>query len=163
MTAGDRPELAQLRDIDELLAMHPDRHRSSFEAGRYVDATSFGTKLVEGKLLSFVFMAKAYRVSRPLFKIAAKTVFPPWQGMIFDADGERGTNKFMGLKFLRFRCDQGPSVVDGEPCLRLHYGDMGNLWPTKGVFDEVRLVSDHVALGCTVRSGAPTLWYGLQL
>lgn len=154
---------ANTRHIDELVALHPDIHRACFEAGRLIGGDEVGSDMVRGKLLSFVFMKKAFGIGRPLFRFADKTFFPPWRGMIFLVNGQGGTNVFLGMEFLRFRCDEGPSVVDGEPCLRLHYGDMGNLWPTKGVFDEVRRLNDAVAIGCTIRGGAPTLWYGLQL
>jgi len=155
--------VANTRRIEELVALHPSIHQACFESGTLIRGDEFGADMVRGKLLSFVFMKKAFGVSRPLFRVADKTFFPPWRGMIFLVNGLGGTNVFMGIEFLRFRCDEGPSVTDGEPCLRLHYGGMGNLWPSEGVFDEVRRLNDHIAIGCTIHSGAPTLWYGLQL
>ncbi|HHH28289.1 MAG TPA: hypothetical protein ENK57_08090 [Polyangiaceae bacterium] len=155
--------IATTRHIDDLVSLHPDVHRACFEHGTMIGAEDLAPDLVRGKLLSFVFTASHHGVAAPLFRFASKTFFPPWRGMIFLANGMGGTNVFFGVEFLRFRCDEGPSVVDDRRCLRLHYGGMGNLWPSEGVFDEVRRLNDHVGIGCTIRSGAPTLWYGLQL
>ncbi len=81
--------------------------------------------------------------------------------MVFEPSGERGTNHFVGHPFLGFACRPGESVLDGEPCLKIFYDEADNTW-FSGAHDEIRRISEDLLVGCTMRRGAPWIWFGLE-
>lgn len=148
-------------DIDELIGENPAQLREWFSCGEAVEPASLSGSLIRGEMLAFDVMKRAYGFSRPLFRGASKAFFWSWNGMVFEPSGERGTNQFLGRDFLGFACRVGDAVVDGKPCLKIFYDEAENAW-FEGAHDEIRRISPHILVGCTIRRGAPWIWFGLQ-
>lgn len=91
----------------------------------------------------------------------------PWEGKSFTADGRFGANRVLGQDVMRFRCDVAPSIVDGQPTLRLDYDLAGQPWPVRQLFDELRQVSPAIAVGigclrAPLGKNLITFWYGIE-
>ncbi len=154
---------AEIRSIDELIGSHPSVCRSHFDRGTPVDPMSLAGKTLRGEMLSHEVLRHAYRIGRPVFRAASKALFgPSWDGMHFAEDGASGTNLFVGRPFLAFACRVGPTTLDGAPALLIMYDEVPNRWPTKGLHDEVRRISPTAMIGCTIRGGGPTIWFGID-
>ncbi|MCA9622293.1 MAG: hypothetical protein KC731_24885 [Myxococcales bacterium] len=158
MTRGGPPD----DRLAALIGEHPSKLRDYHLGGEAVDPASLAGPIHPGEMFAFEVMKHGYGVARPLFRGISKVFFRGWNGMTFDESGDHGTNVFFKRDFLAFACRLGEGFFDGKPSLLIMYDEVPNRWPTDGVHDEIRRVSDNLLLGCTIRGGGPTIWFGIQ-
>jgi hypothetical protein len=86
--------------------------------------------------------------------------FYPWEGKSFstqDADTARGRNRVRypsRRAMFPFRVSLGDSVVDGRPCIALDYDVPENPKLVRGMYGELRALSDGLYLGRSMRRRA---------
>lgn len=154
------------RSIDELVGESPARLHELYRAGRPADPAALGAS-PKGRLLAFERTARLSALLRPALSLLSKKLLP-WEGKSFDASGRSGSNRLLGRHALRFRCEVGPSELDGAPTLLVRYDDPSfrNPWPVDRLEDELRAVSETVAVGTAslkVRGHRVLLfWWGLE-
>ncbi len=105
-------------------------------------------------------LAPSTRLAGPL---ATVTRAVAWQGKELAADGRSLRNLLspLGLRAVRASVYEGPSRIDGGPCLVLDYSSTSKL--ATWVRDEIRLVGPGLYLGVVyVRSRRLRLWFALQ-
>lgn len=84
----------------------------------------------------------------------ARTPLILWEGKSFRAEpgadtGFGGNRARLGVRgiVLRFATSEGPSIVDGRPCLRIDYDIASNPRLARRIYDELREVSPGLYLG----------------
>ncbi|MBI4705251.1 MAG: hypothetical protein HY744_29435 [Deltaproteobacteria bacterium] len=151
------------RSLDAFVGAHPAALREIYGAGTPADPAELGADS-RGRLLALEPLAGAFLVTRRVVVGAGRVL--PWQGKAFDPDGAGGHNRVLGRRVLRFRCEPGPSELDGRPTLLLRYDGVGNPWPISALVDELRRVGDGVAIGpASLLAGRATrllFWWGLE-
>ena len=150
--------------LDSLIGAHPSALCDLYGAGRPVDRDALAGEL-HGRMLGIPFGA-AYMLTKPLVVGFARYLYP-WRGKSFDRDGRGGHNFFVRGSGLPFRCESGPSELDGKPTLFILYDVARNPWPVSRMVDELRFVGERVLLGPsslrTKRGPWLFAWWGLEL
>jgi len=155
--------MGQVRALDSLIGAHPAALRDLYREGRPVDRDELEGRL-RGRMLGIP-LETAFMLVQPLVVLFARHIYP-WRGKCFDSVGGGGHNFFVRGHGLPFRCEPGPSEIDGKPTLFILYDVPGNPWPVSRMVDELRLVGDTVLLGPSsirTRTGPLLLaWWGLE-
>ncbi|MBK6688713.1 MAG: hypothetical protein IPG45_29845 [Deltaproteobacteria bacterium] len=121
---------------------------------------------VAGRMLASGAPGLLERLTRPVF--LAYSALGPFEGKSFNKDLSGGANRMLGHNRLPFRCQVVPSVLDSQATLRLSYDHPENPAVLRGLFDELRRIDDHLALGPAMvqlpLGKAPILfWFGLEI
>ena len=155
--------MGQVHSLDSLIGAHPAALRDLYREGRPVDRRDLEGRL-RGRMLGIP-LETAFLLVQPLVVLFARHIYP-WRGKSFDADGGGGHNFFVRGHGLPFRCEPGPSELDGKPTLFILYDVRGNLWPISRMVDELRFVGDDVLIGpSSLRTTTGPLlfaWWGLE-
>ncbi len=121
-----------------------------------------------GRLLALEPLQAGFLLLRPVVR-ALGGELSPWRGKMFDHGGNSGQNLVFGRRVTRFRALVAPSYVDGQPALQLRYDEpaFGNPWPVRNLVDELRTLSDGVAMGPILFASANgerhvVAWFGLE-
>lgn len=145
--------------LDELVGGHPDTLRALFAHGQAADPRDLG-EAPRGRLLALEQARDVNALARPIVQAIAGPL--PWRGKVFHADGS-GANVVLGREVAPFTWRTEASVVDGEPALVLSYAERP--WPLAAIHDELRMVSDTIAIGPIVArtfAGHVVIgWFGL--
>ncbi|MEQ9324247.1 MAG: hypothetical protein RIF41_34105 [Polyangiaceae bacterium] len=156
--------IAAVKRLEDLVTAHPDALREIYASGAPADPTTFNGFL-HGRLLTVesFSLPEIYMLARPVVRLTSRLL--PWRGKRFESGGTGGADVVLGREAMRFRCELGDSLVDGQPTLVMAYEGLGNPWPFAHGFDELRKVGETVAMGPGFfRSrGGVDLWYGLEL
>lgn len=120
---------------------------------------------IAGRLLASGAPGLLERLTRPVF--LAYSALGPFEGKSFNAEASRGANRMLGQDRLPFRAEVASSILDSQPTLRLSYDLPENPGPLRGLFDELRRVDEHLALGpafVQLPLGKPPIlfWFGLE-
>lgn len=121
---------------------------------------------VAGQLLASGAPGLLERLTRPVF--LAYSALGPFEGKSFNKELSGGANRMLGRDRLPFRCQVAPSVLDSQATLRLSYDHPENPAALRGLFDELRQIDDHLALGPALvqlpLGKTPILfWFGLEI
>jgi len=156
--------MATIESLDVLVGAHPVALRDLYAEGNPVDATSLGGERA-ARLLAFEPLEAAFFLTRRLVRVASGIV--PWQGKHFESGGTAGRDLVLGKRAFRFRCEVGPSSLDGRPTLRLAYDGLKNPWPISTRIDEMRRIGETIAIGVTslapAGSSKVTYWWGMDV
>lgn len=156
--------IAAVKRLEDLVTAHPDALREIYASGQPADPTSFDGLMPCRMLTMESFsLANVYMLARPAMRVTSRLL--PWQGKRFESGGTSGADVVFGRDALRFRCELGDSLVDGQPTLVMAYDGLDNPWPFARGIDELRKVGESVAIGPGFQSaeGGVFLWYGLEL
>lgn len=155
--------VTKVESLDALVGAHPDALRDLYGAGEPADATALGG-LRRGRLLTVEPLEGAFVLTRPLVRALSR--FGLFAGKTFESGGTAGRDHFARRDRFRFRCEVGPSLLDGRPTLVMRYDGLGNPWPISACVDELRAVSG-VGVGLTAvspgRRARVAFWWGLEL
>jgi hypothetical protein len=93
----------------------------------------------------------------------AKIASRLWQGKTFDAQHRTLRNRItpFGVKAIVAEVREGPSLMDGKPCIVLDYSETSIV--AKDVRDELRLIAPDTYLGRVYWDGKLTGYFSLQL
>src|SRR6266478_6151873 len=93
----------------------------------------------------------------------AKIASRLWQGKTFDAEHKTLRNRItpFGVKAIVAEVREGPSLMDGKPCIVLDYSETSIV--AKDVRDELRLIAPDTYLGRVYWDGKLTGYFALQL
>ncbi len=154
--------LARVQSLESLVGAHPDALRDIYAAGEPV-ATASLDGLVEARLLAFEPLVGAFMLTRPLVQLYSRIT--PWKGKVFEPGGAAGADKVARFTPHRFRCEVGPSLIDGKPTLIFQYDQPENPWLMRKRLDELRTAGDQFAVGPIfgLSASKPTLWWGVKL
>lgn len=162
-SAASRTAEAHPASLDALIGVHPAALRDLYSAGAPADPERLGTAPA-GRLLAVEGLEAVHLLTRPVIVAIARSLLP-WRGKSFDPNGMGGRNRVWDRSVLAFHCDNGPSELDGRPTLFLRYDGLGHPWPLSRIVDELRSVSEGVAIGPAslrlVRGSKVLFWWGL--
>ena len=152
--------MARVQSLESLVGAHPDALRDLYAEGKPADPSRL-QGLIGARLLAFEPLTGAFAVTRPLVQLYSRIT--PWKGKAFEPGGTAGADQVARFRTHEFRCEQGPSLLDGEPTLLFRYEN--NPWPMSKRIDELRMVSDTVAVGPIfgLSTHKPLLWWGAQI
>lgn len=156
--------MATITALDTLVGAHPVALGDLYATGTPADTFTLGD--ARGSILAFEASASTHAALRPLV-VGLSRHLSPWRGKSFESGGTLGSNLLFGKRLAAFRGDVAPSLLDGEPTLRMRYDGLGLHWPFNRMLDELRQISPGVAIGPLLwRTGAdsatPLLWWGLS-
>lgn len=162
------PSQAFVTSLDELVGAHPAALRALFEGGQAADPRDLG-EAPQGRLLAIEPAREVNGIARPIVQALAGPL--PWRGKVLRSDGTGanvvsvpGRRLSRGLEVAPFSWRVEPSAIDGAPALLLSYAERP--WPLRAVHDELRAVSDGVAIGPIVvdapRGPVVIGWFGLS-
>lgn len=168
-TTAERPRrprfVAEARSLDALLGAHPRSLRDLYADGQPAVPEQLSGQRT-GRLLAVEALEPVHLLVSPVLRLVAEHLVP-WRGPSFDEDGSAGHHRVLRFDVLPFRCEPGPSEVDGRPTLFLRHDGLGLPWPLRRTVDELRVVGDEVAIGPaslrTVRGPIRLFWWGLEL
>ena len=85
-----------------------------------------------------------------------------WQGKTFDAKHGTLRNRItaFGLNAIVAEVYEGPSLLDGQPCIILDYSKTSEV--AERIRDEIRLVAPQTYLGRVYWDDKPTIHFALQ-
>ncbi|UQA55218.1 hypothetical protein [Polyangium aurulentum] len=154
--------LSQVGSLDELVGAHPDALRRIYGSGRVADPAELGES-PRGRLLAIEAGQDAFLAVRRVIQLLA-TDRSPWQGKAFEPSDGTGHNVVLGRRSFPFAVELGDSAVDGLPTLVLRYDEPRhkNPWPVRALRDELRAVSDGVAIGPVLHQQRVVGWFGLS-
>ncbi len=156
--------MATVDAVETLVGAHPVALRDLYQEGTPVDATLLGGEH-PARLLAVEPLEPAFFITRALVRGASEIM--PWRGKRFESGGTAGRDLILGRPAFRFRCEVGPSALDGRPTLRLAYDGLKNPWPVSTRVDEMRRVGETIAVGVTsiAPTGRPrvTYWWGMDV
>jgi hypothetical protein len=157
------PRVTKVESLATLVGAHPDALRDLYAAGDPTDATALGG-LRRGLLLTVEPLEGAFVLTRPLVRAFSRLGL--FAGKTFESGGTAGQDRFAGGDRFRFRCELGPSLLDGKPTLVMRYDELGNPWPISACVDELRTIG-NVGIGLTAlspgRHARVAFWWGLEL
>lgn len=151
--------IAKVRSLDTLVGAHPDALRDIYASGEALDSRELGA--APGQLLAVEPFADAFMLTRPLVKLASK--LDPWRGKQFERGGTAGKDLLLNLRAFRYRCEVGPSRIDGGDTLLLAYDGLGNPWPLDRASCEIRRVGQTTAMGPAWLGSRLLFWWGLTV
>jgi hypothetical protein len=164
-TGGNRI-MTRVDTLSRLVGAHPGALRAIYGAGKPLEPADLGDA-PRGRFLALEAGEGVFLAVRPIAR-ALGGGHLPWKGKVFDHGGNGGANVVLGGKVARFRAEGAPSALDGAPALVLRYDTkaFGNPWPLSAVVDELRTVSDGIAIGPALFPLAgrlrPLFWFGLE-
>lgn len=151
--------------LSELVSAHPAALRALYATGSPTQPAELGPH-PRGRLLSLS-GDPVFLLLRPLVRALASDGFP-WKGKVFHPESSSGENIVLGKPIARFHTEVGKSEIDGAPTLLLRYGEpsFNNPWPVRAIVDELRTISNGIAIGPAFLSNKGIrhciLWFGLE-
>jgi hypothetical protein len=161
----ENPMTTDSLSLDALIGAQTSDLEARYRAGSPPERAWLGER-VRGRMLAAPSPAIVQTLARPVFVPYAKYL-APWEGKSFSPDGRFGANRVLGQDLGRFRCDVEPSIIDGQPTLRLDYDLAGQPWPVRRLFDELRQVSASIAIGvgclrAPLGRNLIVFWFGVE-
>ncbi len=150
---------ARVASLDVLVGAHPDALHDIYGSGEPLDPTRVDA--APGRLLAVEPLANTFMLTKPLVALASK--LDPWRGKAFERGGTAGKDLVLNLRAFRFRCEVGPSALDGDDTLLIGYAGLGNPWPISLASAEVRRVGATAAIGPAFLGDRLLGWWGLEV